>query len=287
MRPARKLLRAGDEFSFRVRVLDRTGCVVDRLPIWKLVEANTRLEVTPAGVIRVEKDASEGTAVLTAGVQERSVQVTVDVVSESRYRELLSGGSFDDRGETSESAVANIASADVSAKTAVLDQTARNRRLVFVAVIGALAVCLAVAALWIGLGKRRSQRSPTSTMNSESDAIATAGAALWICPTCHHEYPAEQRFCATDGTVLVPAASARAGSQLDPEGVCPVCGQGFDPGVTVCPVHHEELIPRAATGTLQSAAPASSRRICPVCGTVYGNDHQFCGNDGAALVPIN
>ncbi|HMA97370.1 MAG TPA: hypothetical protein VKP30_32010, partial [Polyangiaceae bacterium] len=94
VRPARKLLRAGDEFSFRVRVLDRAGCVVERLPIWRLAQANTRLEVTPAGVIRVDKDASEGTAVLTAGVQERSVQVTVDVVSESRYRELLSGGSF-------------------------------------------------------------------------------------------------------------------------------------------------------------------------------------------------
>lgn len=247
VRPARKLLRAGDEFSFRVRVLDRAGCVVDRLPTWKLAEANTRLEVTPAGVIRVEKDAAEGTAVLTAAVQERSVQVSVDVVSESRYRELLSGGSFDDRGETSESAVANIASADVSAKTAVLDQSARNRRLVFVGVIGALAVCLAIAALWVGLGKRRGRRSPDSTLGGQGGGAAEAAGG----------------------------------------GVCPICGQGFESGVTVCPVHDEELVPRAAAGTLPSVAPASVRRICPVCGTIYGNEHQFCGNDGAALVPIN
>jgi hypothetical protein len=33
--------------------------------------------------------------------------------------------------------------------------------------------------------------------------------------------------------------------------------------------------------------PASVRLICPVCGTQYGPESQFCGKDGASLVPIN
>lgn len=33
--------------------------------------------------------------------------------------------------------------------------------------------------------------------------------------------------------------------------------------------------------------PKSVRLICPVCGTHYGPDSQFCGKDGASLVPIN
>ncbi|HMA94588.1 MAG TPA: hypothetical protein VKP30_17980, partial [Polyangiaceae bacterium] len=174
-----------------------------------------------------------------------------------------------------------------SAKTAVLDQTARNRRLLFVAIIGAVAVCLAVAAIWVGFGKRRGRRSPALTMNSEGSAEAAFPGPLWVCPICQQEYPAAQGFCATDGAALVPKDSAPVGSQLGPERVCPICGQGFEPGVTVCPEHSEELVPRAVAGTLRSAEPASPRRICPVCGTIYGNEHQFCGNDGAALVPIN
>ena len=34
-------------------------------------------------------------------------------------------------------------------------------------------------------------------------------------------------------------------------------------------------------------APKTTQLICPVCGTLYGPESQFCGKDGASLVPIN
>lgn len=285
VRPTRKLLRAGDEYTFGVKVLDRSGCIVERNPAWKLGSTTTQLEVNPAGMIRVSKEATEGSATLTVSVQDRSVQVVVDVVSESRYRDLLQAGTFDDRGETREAAVASIASADVGTQTAVLEEKARGRRLIFVAIIGCCALGLAAAALWMALGRRRRRRGDPLVSSDES-AVAAPLHEILVCPTCQEEYPAETKFCARDGNRLVPiSGDDREG--LAEGGICPVCGQGFDPGIAVCPTHDEELVPPTALVQRQDVATPAPKRICPICGTVYGTEHQFCGNDGVALVPIN
>lgn len=283
--PARKLLRAGDEFAFRVTVMDRAGCVLDRVPLWRVLDSTSQVEITQNGRVRVPKDAPEGSVTLAASVQERSVQVAVDVVSESRYRELLSGGDFNESGETSEGAVATIASADVGAKSSILDETARNRRLLFVLIIGAVAICLGAVAAWMGLSKRRSQQPKAPARDSET-AEQEHAADLALCPTCKETYPARTRFCETDGTQLVPLAEAPT-VEIGSGGVCPVCGQTFEPGVTVCPVHERELVAHGAFTAQKPAGVVGARRICPVCGSIYGTENQYCGNDGAALVPIN
>lgn len=286
VRPARKLLRAGDEFTFRVAVLDRAGCVLDRAPIWRLVDPKSGVEISQAGLVKVPKDAPEGTAMLAASVQDRSVQVTVDVVSESRYRELLSEGAFDDRGETRESAVATIASSDVGAKSSTQDETARTRRLIFVLVIGALAICLAAAALWMASAKRRRRQAQVPAHDSGPHDVA---ASVAVCPTCQQKFPREMRFCEIDGSVLVPL-TATGDVEMGAGGVCPICGQAFAAGISLCPVHGDTLVPReppAPPAPPMGDAPAAVRRICPVCGTIYGIENQFCGDDGAALVPIN
>jgi hypothetical protein len=285
VRPSRKLLRAGDQYTFHVQVLDRAGCGLQRALTWKVVDATTTLEVAPTGLIQVPKDAAEGSATLAASVQDRSVQVFVDVVSESRYQDLLAAGKFDDRGETRDSAVVTMASADVGTRAAVLQEKARSRRLIFVGVVGLFALGLAGAALWMAFGRRRHKQQYDSTIDSGIAGAGAAGETL-VCPTCQGEYPANTRFCAVDGNRLVPMPPM---GQLEggEGGVCPVCGQGFDPGVTSCPTHDEELVPPMALGARQANPRPPTRRICPICGTIYGTEHQFCGNDGAALVQIN
>jgi hypothetical protein len=288
--PAHKLLRAGDEYSFRGRVYDRAGCPVERQLAWRLDTATTTLNVTATGSIRVPKNATEGSATLTATVQDRTIRVTVDVVSERRYAELLLGGEFDDRGETRDSIVVTIESVNVGTKAAILEEKARSRRLIFVSVIGVIALGLGAASLWMGLGRRQKRQpsaEPDASVESTSPApeAERSGGAL-VCPTCHDEYPPETRFCAVDGNRLVPLP---AGAHVVPGGggVCPVCGQGFDPGISACPIHDEELVPRVALALLQPVPVPQTRRICPICGTVYEAESQFCGNDGTALVPIN
>lgn len=286
VRPARKLLRAGDEYSFHVRVLDRAGCLVERPPAWKLATSSPGVEVTPAGVIRVAANAVEGSVNLIASVQERSVQVTVDVVSESRYQEMLLAGNFDARGETGGSAIVAIASTDLGTKATVLEEKARTRRIVFVSIVGAVALGLAAAALWMALGRRRQPRTDCDDIENEDAGALTLRPSSLICPTCHQEYPAHTKFCAVDGSLLLPL-QADGPLEVPGGGVCPVCGQGFDPGITLCPTHDEELVPRVALAARQAPPTPAQKRICPVCGTIYSTELQFCGNDGAALVPIN
>ncbi|HEY5961137.1 MAG TPA: hypothetical protein VIV60_31485, partial [Polyangiaceae bacterium] len=243
-------------------------------------------------VVHVSKEAVEGSSTLVAISQDRSVQVTVDVVSNQRYEELLRAGTFDDRGETQEVAVATITSADVGTKTAVLEEQARGRRLAFVAVIGALALGLGAAAIWLG---RRQKHAAEKIGRSPETRRSVPLQEPLICPTCHEEYPAGTKFCVTDANRLVPLTAAesiaqepRTGEALVGQGgICPICGQGFDPGVATCPIHDEELLPPGAIAPRKDAPNPTPRRICPICGAIYPSDHQFCGNDGAALVPIN
>jgi hypothetical protein len=285
VRPSRKLLRAGDQYTFHVQVLDRAGCSLQRVLSWKVVDSTTTLEVAPSGLIQVPKDAAEGSATLAASVQDRSVQVFVDVVSESRYQDLLGAGKFDDRGETRDSAVVTIASASLGTKAAVLQEKARSRRLIFVGVVGLFALGLAGAALWMALGRRRhKQRYDLAT--DPDMAVPVGVGEVSVCPTCQGEYPAGTRFCTVDGNHLVPMSAAGQLQAIE-GGVCPVCRQGFDPGVTVCPTHDEELVPPMALVAGQAIPAPPTRRICPICGTIYGTEHQFCGNDGASLVQIN
>ncbi len=49
----------------------------------------------------------------------------------------------------------------------------------------------------------------------------------------------------------------------------------------------EPRSPVASYSASEVQAPRTTQLICPMCGTQYGPDSQFCGKDGASLVPIN
>jgi hypothetical protein len=292
--PSRKLLRPGDEYAFRVRVLDKNACQLDRPVTWMALATNSGVELNPKGVIKVLPNAAEGATELTASIQGRSVKVTVDVVSEARYQELLAAGTFNAAGETQDKAVTTLVSSTLGTKTAVLENPAQRRRTIFVWTISTIAAVLAAAALWMAGSRRRTKRpAPAFDASSSDGPLPPAEAernpgvsqAVLVCPTCHEEYPLDQKYCALDGNRLMGLPpQLRLGGMSG--GVCPVCRHGFDPGVTRCPDHDEELVPRPALGPSTPAA-AMTRRICPLCGAIYGTDGQFCGNDGATLVPIN
>ncbi len=274
--PSSKLLRAGESYAFRTRVLDANGCRLDTPIGWRLEGQPPGLTITPSGGIRVDAKAPEGEVQVVASASGKAVTVTVHVVSEARYKELLSRGSFDASGETRDVAVATIASGAVGTGRAVLEDAARRRRLVFVWTIGALALALAAAA--VVMARRRRSSTSGGTMPR-----AALGGSMH-CPTCGEDFPAGEQFCPTDGNRLVPTgAGSRDGG---PGGrLCPVCGHGYDPGVEECPIHHEPLQPRGVPRP--GPVGEAGRKICPLCGTTFGPESQFCGNDGAALVPLN
>ena len=127
-------------------------------------------------------------------------------------------------GEASESAALVIATGTIGGQAAVAEDAARARKNVFVAIVGALAACLALAGLvFLRRGRKRGESaedgedSPAAHEQGEvpaSDpqpppvtipraARASAGPRGKICPTCGERFGAEAEFCGKDGTTLV------------------------------------------------------------------------------------
>jgi hypothetical protein len=286
VRPSRKLMRAGEEFSFRAAVVDAAGCPLPITPTWRVVSGGSAIELTPTGKVTALRGATDqADARIQATVGDRSVNVDVEIVSQERYDALLKGGSFNAEGESSEAAITRVASSSLGARAGVARDESRGKRVAFIAVVGALSFALGVLGLFIMLRGRRSgtnEKAPNLPAAPTPSRPVPRGAK--VCPTCREEYPEQAEFCPADGNRLVESAP---NAPLGPAGgVCPVCGQGYDPGVTVCPKHQEPLVPPLVLAERRRTSPAI-QRICPVCGTQYPGDSQFCGQCGAALVPVN
>jgi hypothetical protein len=279
-------------------VVDRAGCSVGVQPIFRVQAGGARGELTSAGKITVAEDAPESEVRLQASVGDRALGVVVEIVSRERYDALLQQGSFNAEGESAEAAVARIASSSIGSRSGVTADDSRAKRIRLVALIGALALGFGVLGLVLSRRARKRQAPPSSRRAPHAVGVPTLPALPdqlglaprrpeqhgKVCPTCRTEYPVHEEFCAADGNRLI---SLEPETQFGPTGgVCPVCGQGFDPGVAVCPRHNEALIPAALAAQSQRTSPGA-RTICPVCGEQFGTDSQFCGQCGAVLVPIN
>jgi len=290
VRPARKLIRPGESFEFHSVVLDANGCSLGVQPAWKVLTAQAPLELAAPGKIQVPSGAPEATVELQAAVAGRAVRVTVEIASQERYDALLAQDGLNASGESNDAAVARIATTAIGGGSGVARDDSQRRRVLFVGVVGGIALVLGL------LGFALVQRSRQKPVKPEPRAPrARLAPALTpsrvpplakVCPTCREEYPPDATFCPNDGNRLV--ASRGSAEPAGPSGgVCPVCGQGFDPGVSSCPKHGEELIPAAVMAAARPAETAITKKICPVCGKQYEGDVQFCGTCGALLVPVN
>jgi hypothetical protein len=304
VRPARKLLRPGDRFTFRTTAFDANGCVVDPRANWVLAQATTKVTLLPGGTVVVEDDANDGTADLSVAFAGRSAHVSVEVATPARYDALLSTLPADAAPARDEPAATVSAGASIGASSAIAADTARTRKTTFVLLIGVLA--LGLAALGLVLVRRAPVAPAEMTRSTQTAAIlapaeqgivvtqarSPAAARGMICPSCRTEFPAGSTFCPHDGNRLVSAAPGALfqGPTIGAAGgICPTCGRGYDPGVRTCPVHGDDLLPVAVyRATAHKPAGSAERgKICPNCGGRYGGEAVFCGKDGTALVLVN
>jgi hypothetical protein len=290
VRPSRKLMRPGEDFEFRARVLDASGCTLPTAPAWKVVGEPKGVSLLGAGKVRIAGDAPETDVAISAAVGGRSVDVVVEIASKDRYDALMRKGGFNEAGESEDVAVTAIASGSIGSGSAAVEDQSGDRRRTFVAVVGGLALLLGGIGLVLVLRSRRrrarqSLEPPAPAPSPVSLPIPSTPGAM-VCPTCRDEYPPEAIYCPTDGNRLV-----RLQDGADPRGptggICPVCGQGFDPGIMLCPTHEEEVVPPAVYFAMRESDPPFDKKICPVCGAQYSGQSGFCGTDGAALVPVN
>lgn len=228
VRPARKLMRAGEEFTFRAIVSDAAGCLLSSRPTWAFDAGGENADLSQTGALHVHAEAPEGELRLTAAVGGRSALVTVEVASTNRYDALLRSGAFNAAGEVDEAASVAIASQSIGAASAVAEDRATSRKQIFVWLVGTLAVLLGlVAAVLVGRSRgaarkhakeeaaRRARRkaAPAATQESAPAASGAPDAPAapepfkppgTICPVCGSEFGPESKFCGKDGATLLP-----------------------------------------------------------------------------------
>ncbi|WP_437811701.1 hypothetical protein [Sorangium sp. So ce1078] len=235
--PSRKLMRPGERFQFRALVMDAAGCSLPTRPVWSIAPGPlaSAATVDAAGALSLGADAGEGSLGLVASVAGKGVTVAIEVTSPDRYEALLATSGLNEAGESDQAAVAVIAAGTVGGRTTSGEDLGRQRKNLFVAIVGGVAACLGFAGLiLLRRGRRRAGGEldgPPSTGEAlagerggagADDAPASSGAALAapaaggagpagqalrsrgkICPTCGERYPGEAMFCGKDGTQLL------------------------------------------------------------------------------------
>jgi hypothetical protein len=285
VRPSRKLMRPGETFTFRATVVDAQGCALPIVPTWRAAGSAEGVRVAGPKV-EVAEMAPEGELSLHVAVAERATTVFIEVASRERYEALLAERGMNREGESADVAVARIASESLGGRSVVARDEALGRKRLFVALVGGAALLLGVVGFVLVRRGRARARPPiqrASVGQPASSARRPPGAK--VCPTCREEYPQEAQFCPLDGNRLVLSSGSNAPAPGG--GICPVCGHGYDPGISACPKHQEVLVPASVYAAARAPSAAISRKICPVCGSQFAGESEFCGRCGAALVPIN
>ncbi|HEU4579218.1 MAG TPA: hypothetical protein VFS67_13230 [Polyangiaceae bacterium] len=228
VRPARKLMRAGESFSFRASVFDAHGCSL-RTPVsWELEPPDSSAKLD-GGTLQIASGAPDAELNVVATAARQSVKVTVGVVSNERYTSLLASGNFTADGASIEAATATITSGSFGAGDAAPEPGAPGRKWTFVALVGGIALCF--GALGVVL-LRRAQRQRRVQTRVDPGTVVFAG-----------EPPRAAAAQAPDGAATrfdpVPSAPvSRAGT------VCPICGAMY-PGRDLenCPKDGAKLLP--------------------------------------------
>jgi hypothetical protein len=289
VRPSRKLMRPAEQLLSRSAARDASGCLLASVPVaWRLVDAQAAARLLAPGRIAVEDGAPETQVALSASVAGQAVKVVVEVASRRHYQALLQQRGLSDSGESSQAAVAVIASGSTGAQPTVAEDAARTLKLAALVITGGLVVLCVTVGLAVArrIRRRRGSRRPEQTPARRTSPLPPRLEAPLVCPTCRQEYPAGAAFCTADGNRLVPLQETGARRELT-GGICPVCGHGFDPGIRVCPRHNEELIPAALYTGENRVDQGRINKICPVCGGQSEGDACFCSADGTSLVPVN
>lgn len=255
VRPSKKLLRPGESFKFRPLVLDARGCATHTPTTWKLAlgAEGHGIKVDPIGNVTIANDAPEGTVeiiVSAAGTGGKNARVLVEVASAARYDELLARSGLNAAGENDEASTVTIATQSIGAGEGRVEDRARERRVVFLAIIGFFFVVLGALAVTL---RRRTARANALLSHAEARHAARVQEVLDRRRQREAEHDAQMK--AHEESVAVARAFANE--------------------------------PRVAHEASVRGVTPSRGKICPTCGGRFEGAADFCGKDGTQLVPLN
>jgi predicted amidophosphoribosyltransferase len=159
-------------------------------------------------------------------------------------------------------------------------------------IVSALALAL-IGTLVRPYVQRRRQREAAPAEVEVAPLPVTPSFALVarkVCPACHREFGAGEKFCPYDARDLVSTHDSGARYSSVPGVTCSRCGRSYDGSKRFCAFDGEELTGFTAGAKLPAAAivfAAGTGKICPTCSHRYEPDATFCARDGAELVSVN
>ncbi len=271
VRPSKKLVRPGETFQFRASVVDARGCGTGTKTTWKLATgAPAGVTVDASGKVTIGKDVPEGSFEIAASAAEKETKVAVEVTSAAHYDDLLARSGLNASGENEAAAVVNIASTSIGAGEGRVEDRSKQRRNVFIGIVGGVLLVLGIlAAVLRGRSRRASSLEHEATARHEAEV-----AEVLERRRVQQEQHAIQKRAHEDS--LAAAAAAKAKAKADA-------------------IAHAARINAAAQAPHAAPAPGpppslSPKRgmICPTCGDrVPEGGAEFCGKDGTKLVLLN
>jgi hypothetical protein len=289
VRPSRKLLRLGDVFAFRGRVLDAAGCPTGTPIAWSVgpiafkdgqahtgqpsIEAGGKLTV-PA------QDFADATFDVVATAAGRSTRASVEVTSPANYDALLAQSGLDPNGERDEPSVTALVSSAIGASGTRAEDGARRRRLVFAGVVGGLALLLGGVAAFGAHRSRRARKAQQAAEQRHAEKMREYERAKRE----REEQHAHQMKAHLESVAVAQQQAAAAAARGVDSGMmyCPSCRREIPGGMTHCPYDSNRLVTVVGHESLMSG-PAGG--VCPTCKRGYNPGTKVCPTDGDELVP--
>lgn len=284
VRPSRKLMRAGESFTFKATVFDARGCATGTSTTWTVRGAKSddgKPTVDNNGRLAVPDNAPEGEVDVEVTAAGKSTHVTVVITSTAKYDELLKQSGLNAQGEQSDPSVAVIATGTIGGTSVHAEDGAKRRRLVFVGVVSALALGVGVIAL---VGVRRSKRAAVLEREAEerhAEKLREYEARKREKEAQHAAQMRAHLESVKRAQEQAAAATAAEAAAFGPM-VCPSCRREYAPGSTFCPQDANRLIPLAGH---EDVLTGPSGAICPACKRGYNPGTKACPHDGEELVP--
>jgi hypothetical protein len=290
VRPSRKLLRLGDDFSLRAVVLDANGCFTSTPIQWTIaslhfqdgqphggqptVDATGKLSVPSA-------DFSDATFEVVATAAGRSAKATVQATSPANYEAMLAQSGLGPKGERDEPSVAILATGSIGAADSRAEDGAGKRRTIFIAVIGGLTALLAVIAF---IGVRRARRGKMFEQAAEERHADRLREFEDQKRDREEKHAAQMRAHLESVKKAQDAAAAMAAARSSAVGAvfCPSCRREFPAATTYCPFDSNRLVAVAGHENMMMG-PAGG--ICPTCKRGFNPGVKVCPHDGDQLVP--
>lgn len=219
VRPQRKLLQAGERFTFRAQVLDAKGCPHSQTPAWTVVSGGNGAKISDHGELAIPSDAPASEVLVRAAVGNTHVDVVAEVAPKERYDALLRSGRFDAAGEVAEPASGKVASSTLGASGVTTHDDAATRKRWFVIAVSIVGLLLGAGGLVLALRTRAQHRRRIAAEREAAVLKAQERAASRppparpsqpappsqrVCPVCGNLYPETMKYCGKDGTVLLP-----------------------------------------------------------------------------------